>query len=167
MSLSLFASCDILVLLKKKKIILEPNLVLLISQLKQTSVPLPVTKTVIKFGNNCRGKARGQDQELGEILQSNCETKYCLAIFLPDGHTFENAYWDPIRKCYRVFLYSHWSNILIWHLSQFCRLHFDCFRLMQFWVQTILITVLICCKPHSLQIILKSFNIVFIGSKYS
>ena len=60
--------------------ILEANLVLLISQLKQTSVPLPVTKTVIKFGNNCRGKARGQDQELGEILQSNCETKYCLVI---------------------------------------------------------------------------------------
>ena len=34
----------------------------------------------------------GGNQELGEILQSNCETKYCLAIFLPDGHTFENAY---------------------------------------------------------------------------
>ena len=36
---------------------------------------------------------------------------------------------------------------------------------MQFWLQTILITVLICLKPHSLQNILQSFQIIVNGVK--
>ena len=67
-----------------------------------------------------------------------------------------------------ILYHSHdISSISIWHLPKFCPLQFDFFRLMQFGPQTILITVLICCKPHSLQIILKSFIIAIIRSNSS
>ena len=76
-------------------------------------------------------------------ISHSCTSPYFVSFTWPGNKTFQ----------FDISLNSVHSNLI--------------FQIDAIWVQTILITVLICWKPHSLQIILTSFIMAIIRSKSS